>query len=140
MDDVIFNGSEESAPVGLAEVTMVLADDGRSFPEPYEAMTEVSITRRIIRDGDSEYLINKVPCRLLDVREFFLGTGVGVRGYSMVEQGSVSSLVEARPEERRQFIEEAAGISKFKSRKESAIRKMETTRQNLTRMNDIIRR
>ncbi len=139
MDDVIFNGSEDSAPVGLAEVTMVLADDGRCFPEPYDAMTEVSITRRLIRDGDSEYLINKVPCRLLDVREFFLGTGVGVRGYSLVEQGSVSSLVEARPEERRQFIEEAAGISKFKSRKESAIRKMETTRQNLTRMNDIIR-
>jgi len=139
MDDVIFNGSEESAQVGLAEVTMVLADDGRRFPEPYEAMSEVSITRRIIRDGDSEYLINKVPCRLLDVREFFLGTGVGVRGYSLVEQGSVSSLVEAKPEERRQFIEEAAGISKFKSRKESAIRKMDSTRQNLTRMNDIVR-
>jgi chromosome segregation protein len=97
------------------------------------------IARRLFRDGESEYTINKIPCRLLDVREFFMGTGVGARTYSLVEQNSVASLVEAKPEDRRQFIEEAAGISKYKSRKESAVRKMEATRENMVRLNDILR-
>ncbi len=139
MDDVIFNGSEEAAPVGMAEVSMTLAADGQSFPGDYAEFSEVTIARRLYRDGESEYTINKIPCRLLDVREFFMGTGVGARTYSLVEQNSVASLVEAKPEERRQFIEEAAGISKYKSRKESAVRKMEQTQQNLLRLNDIIR-
>ena len=108
-------------------------------PGAYAEFSEVMITRRLFRDGESEYTINKIPCRLLDVREFFMGTGVGARTYSLVEQNSVASLVEAKPEERRQFIEEAAGISKYKSRKESAVRKMEATQQNLLRLNDIIR-
>ncbi|MBM4314420.1 MAG: chromosome segregation protein SMC, partial [Deltaproteobacteria bacterium] len=139
MDDVIFNGSEEAAPVGLAEVSMSLTADEAQFPGIYAEFKEVMITRRLFRDGESEYTINKIPCRLLDVREFFMGTGVGARTYSLVEQNSVYSLVEAKPEERRQFIEEAAGISKYKSRKESAVRKMEATQQNLLRLNDIIR-
>jgi len=139
MDDVIFNGSEEAAPVGMAEVSMMLSADDRQFPGSYAEFSEVMITRRLFRDGESEYMINKIPCRLLDVREFFMGTGVGARTYSLVEQNSVASLVEAKPEERRQFIEEAAGISKYKSRKESATRKMEATQQNLLRLNDIIR-
>jgi chromosome segregation protein len=139
MDDVIFNGSEEAAPVGMAEVSMMLTADEEQFPGTYAEFKEVMITRRLFRDGESEYTINKIPCRLLDVREFFMGTGVGARTYSLVEQNSVYSLVEAKPEERRQFIEEAAGISKYKSRKESAVRKMEATQQNLLRLNDIIR-
>jgi len=139
MDDVIFNGSEEAAPVGMAEVSMTLAADGQAFPGDYAEFSEVTITRRLYREGESEYTINKIPCRLLDVREFFMGTGVGARTYSLVEQNSVASLVEAKPEERRQFIEEAAGISKYKSRKEAAVRKMEQTQQNLLRLNDIIR-
>ncbi|MEW6335569.1 MAG: AAA family ATPase, partial [Thermodesulfobacteriota bacterium] len=139
MDDVIFNGSEEAAPVGMAEVAMTLTADEEQFPGTYADFREVMITRRLFRDGESEYTINKIPCRLLDVREFFMGTGVGARTYSLVEQNSVSLLVEAKPEERRQFIEEAAGISKYKSRKESAVRKMEATQQNLVRLNDIIR-
>jgi len=139
MDDVIFNGSEEAAPVGMAEVSMTLTADEAQFPGIYAEFEEVMITRRLFRDGESEYTINKIPCRLLDVREFFMGTGVGARTYSLVEQNSVYSLVEAKPEERRQFIEEAAGISKYKSRKESAVRKMEATQQNLLRLNDIIR-
>jgi chromosome segregation protein len=140
MDDVIFNGSEGASPVGLSEVCMTMSsDDGLGFTGTYVDCTEVSITRRLFRDGESEYAINNVPCRLLDVREFFMGTGVGSKTYSLVEQNSVASLVEAKPEERRQFIEEAAGISKYKSRKESAIRKMEATQQNLVRVNDIIR-
>ena len=139
MDDVIFNGSVEASPVGMAEVTMILTSDGTGFPEAYASFSEVEISRRLFRDGESEYCINKVPCRLLDVREFFMGTGVGTRTYSLVEQNSVSTLVEAKPEDRRQFIEEAAGISKYKSRKEAAVRKMEATKQNLARLNDILR-
>ena len=139
MDDVIFNGSEEAAPVGMAEVSMILTADGQQFPGSYAECSEVMITRRLFRDGESEYTINKIPCRLLDVREFFMGTGVGARTYSLVEQNSVASLVEAKPEDRRQFIEEAAGISKYKSRKESAVRKMEATRENMVRLNDILR-
>jgi chromosome segregation protein len=139
MDDVIFNGSDEAAPVGLAEVSMILTADGQQFPGSYSECNEMMITRRLFRDGESEYTINKIPCRLLDVREFFMGTGIGARTYSLVEQNSVASLVEAKPEDRRQFIEEAAGISKYKSRKESAVRKMEATRENMVRLNDILR-
>ncbi|MHB8907875.1 MAG: chromosome segregation protein SMC [Syntrophales bacterium] len=139
MDDVIFNGSEEAAPVGMAEVSMTLTADEQQFPGAYAEYHEMMITRRLFRDGESEYTINKIPCRLLDVKEFFMGSGVGARTYSLVEQNSVSTLVEAKPEERRQFIEEAAGISKYKSRKESAVRKMEATQQNMLRLNDIIR-
>jgi chromosome segregation protein len=139
MDDVIFNGSDEAAPVGLAEVSMILTAEGQQFPGSYAECSEMMITRRLFRDGESEYTINKIPCRLLDVREFFMGTGVGARTYSLVEQNSVASLVEAKPEDRRQFIEEAAGISKYKSRKESAVRKMEATRENMVRLNDILR-
>lgn len=137
MDDVIFNGSEDAAPVSMAEVVMTLSSDGSSFPGVYGELTEVSISRKTILDGESEYCINRVPCRLLDVKEFFMGTGVGARTYSLVEQGAVSNLVEAKPEDRRLFIEDAAGVSKYKSRKDAAVRKMEATKQNILRLNDI---
>lgn len=139
MEDVIFNGSDDAAPVGMAEVTLILESDGYKFPGQYADCSEVMISRRLFRDGESEYAINKVRCRLLDVREFFMDTGVGIRTYSLVEQNSISTLVEAKPEERRQFIEEAAGIAKYKSRKEAALRRMESTRQNLLRLTDILR-
>jgi chromosome segregation protein len=139
MDDVVFNGSQESAPVSMAEVSMTLVANGQSFSGAYAAMTEVSITRRVVRDGDSEYFINRTPCRLLDVKEFFMGTGVGARTYSLVEQGSVATMVEAKPEDRRLFIEDAAGVSKYKSRKDAAVRKMEATKINVQRLNDIIK-
>jgi chromosome segregation protein len=139
MDDVIFNGSEEAPPAGMAEVSMILAADENKFPGDYAENNEVMITRRVFREGESEYSINKIPCRLLDVREFFMGTGIGARTYSLVEQNNVASLVEAKPEERRQFIEEAAGISKYKSRKEIALRKIEATKENIVRVNDILR-
>ncbi|PKN18050.1 MAG: chromosome segregation protein SMC [Deltaproteobacteria bacterium HGW-Deltaproteobacteria-6] len=137
MDDVVFNGSEDAAPVSMAEVVMTLASNGSSFPGVYGELTEVSISRKVVLDGESEYCINRVPCRLLDIKEFFMGTGVGARTYSLVEQGSVSSLVEAKPEDRRLFIEDAAGVSKYKSRKDAAVRKMEATKQNILRLNDI---
>ena len=139
MDDVIFHGAENAAPVGMTEVSMIMDCNGRKFPGAYEECSEVMISRRLFREGESEYTINKVPCRLIDVRDFFMSTGTGVRTYSLVEQNSVASLVEAKPEDRRQFIEDAAGISKYKVRKESASRKMEATRQNIVRLNDIIR-
>ncbi len=91
-------------------------------------MSEISISRKVVRDGESEYYLNRVPCRLLDVKEFFMGTGVGARTYSLVEQGNVASLVEAKPEDRRLYIEDAAGVSKYKSRKDAAVRKMEATK------------
>ena len=139
MEDVIFNGAQEAEPVGMAEVFMSLAAEGLAFPDPYHDCAEVVISRRLLRNGESEYAINGLPCRLLDVREFFMGAGVGTRTYSIVEQNSVASLVEAKPEERRQFIEEAAGISKYKTRKEAAQRKLEATNQNILRLNDILR-
>lgn len=139
MDDVVFNGSQDAAPVSMAEVTMTLSANGQGFAGAYAELSEVSITRRVVIDGDSEYYINRVPCRLLDVKEFFMGTGVGTRTYSLVEQGSVASMVEARPEDRRLFIEDAAGVSKYKSRKDSAVRKMEATKVNVQRLNDIIK-
>jgi chromosome segregation protein len=139
MDDVVFNGSQDSAPVSMAEITMTLISNGHSFPGAYSDLSEVSISRKVILDGESEYYINMVPCRLLDVKEFFMGTGVGARTYSVVEQGNVSTLVEAKPEDRRLFIEDAAGVSKYKSRKEAAVRKMEATKQNMVRLNDIIK-
>jgi len=139
MDDVIFHGTEDAAPIGMAEVSMIIENNGHSFPGAYADCSEIMVSRRLFRDGESEYTINKVPCRLLDVREFFMGTGVGAKTYSIVEQNSVASLVEAKPEERRQFIEDAAGISKYKSRKEAASRKMEATKQNILRLNDIIK-
>ncbi|MEI6608813.1 MAG: chromosome segregation protein SMC, partial [Deltaproteobacteria bacterium] len=137
MDDVVFNGSQDAAAVSMADVTMTLEGDDRSFPGNYVELAEVSVSRKVIRDGDSEYYINRVPCRLLDVKEFFMGTGVGARTYSLVEQGSVANLVEAKPEDRRLFIEDAAGVSKYKSRKDAAVRKMEATKQNILRLNDI---
>jgi chromosome segregation protein len=139
MEDVIFNGSEDAPPVGMAEVTMILEKGPHHFPGTYADCAEVMISRRLFRTGESEYSINNVPVRLLDVREFFMDTGVGARTYSLVEQGSIANMVEAKPEERRAFIEEAAGIAKYKSRKESALRKMESTRTNVTRLNDILR-
>lgn len=139
MDDVIFNGSQESEGVGMAEVTMTLAANGQTFPGDYSELSEISISRKVVRDGESEYYLNRIPCRLLDVREFFMSTGVGARTYSLVEQGNVASLVEAKPEDRRLYIEDAAGVSKYKGRKDAAVRKMEATKQNLLRLNDIIK-
>lgn len=139
MDDVVFNGSQDSAPVSMAEVTMTLAANGQSFAGAFAELAEVSITRKVVRDGDSEYYINRAPCRLLDIKEFFMGTGVGTRTYSLVEQGSVASMVEAKPEDRRLFIEDAAGVSKYKSRKDAAVRKMEATKVNVQRLSDIIK-
>lgn len=139
MQDIIFNGSQNRGAMGLAEVSLTLENDGQLVPQEYAHFEEIEVTRRLYRNGDSEYEINKRPCRLRDITEFFLGTGVGTKAYSIIEQGRVSSIVQAKPEERRQIIEEAAGITKYKMRKQAAERKMESTQQNLLRIQDITR-
>jgi len=138
MEDVIFNGSENKKPLGMAEVTLTFANENGHPMADYLDFTEISISRRLFRSGESEYFINKVPCRLKDITDLFLGTGVGHRAYSIVEQGKMDFILSAKPEERRILIEEAAGVTKYKDRKAAAQRKMEATQQNLLRLNDII--
>ena len=142
MEDVIFNGSESRGPHGLAEVTITFDNSDPAYaetiPPEYQAYPEIAITRRLYRDGTSEYLINKTQVRLRDITELFLGTGVGTKAYSIVEQGRIGQIVSSRPEDRRLFIEEAAGITKYKQRRKQAERKMELTRQNLLRITDIV--
>jgi chromosome segregation protein len=137
MEDVIFNGSDSRGPAGMSEVSITFENDGR-VPVEYLDYSEITVTRRLHRDGSSEYQINKLPVRLRDVTNLFLGTGVGTRAYSIIEQGRVGLIVSAKPEERRHMIEEAAGITKYRRRKQSAERKMEATRQNLLRVSDVI--
>ncbi|MDP3940141.1 MAG: chromosome segregation protein SMC [Deltaproteobacteria bacterium] len=138
MEDVIFNGSAKRSPVNMAEVTITFSTEDGIAPPQYAGFSEISITRRVFRDMESEYLINKVPCRLRDVLELFMGTGVGTKAYAIVEQGHIADLVSARAADRRGLIEEAAGITKYKSRKNAALRKLEATDQNLLRVNDIV--
>ncbi|MBI2347824.1 MAG: chromosome segregation protein SMC [Deltaproteobacteria bacterium] len=139
MEDVIFNGSESLQPTGMAEASLVFDNEDGRGPAEYSGFSEIMITRRLFRSGESEYSINKITCRLKDIIELFLGTGVGNKAYSIVEQGRVDELVNAKPEERRSIIEEAAGTSKYKSRKLVAERKLERTQQNLLRVSDIVR-
>ena len=138
MEDVIFGGSESRKPHGMAQVSIVFDNSAKICPADYKDYAEIMVTRRLYRNGDSEYLINKSACRLLDITELFMDTGVGARAYSIIEQGKVGMLVSAKPEERRALIEEAAGVTKFKSRKKSALRKMDATRQNLVRLGDLV--
>ncbi|MCS7033683.1 MAG: AAA family ATPase, partial [Phycisphaerae bacterium] len=140
MMDVIFNGSAARKPSGMAEVTLVFENPRRPDGTrllPLES-DEVSVGRRLFRDGTSEYQLNGTTARLKDIRELFLDTGVGVDAYSVIEQGRVAALLEANPEERRQIFEEAAGISRFKVKKKEAQRKLERVEQNLLRVQDIV--
>src|SRR6478672_10680945 len=140
MLDVIFNGSGGRKPAGVAEVTLVFDNPRREDGSRmlHLDVDEVSVGRRLYRDGTSEYQLNNQTSRLKDVRELFLDTGVGVDAYSVIEQGRVAALLEANPEERRLIFEEAAGISKFKAKKKESVRKLEKVDQNLVRVNDIV--
>ncbi len=138
MEDVIFSGSSNRAPLGMASVSLTFSTDDGVVPPQYSGFSEISVTRRLYRSGESEYLINKVPCRLRDILDLFLGTGAGTKAYSVIAQGQVEFAVNAKPEERRRLIEEAAGISKFKSRRDAAVRRMESTQNNLLRLGDIL--
>ncbi len=142
MSDVIFNGCSTRRPAGMAEVSLVFdnADGMLSFEVGGEGRTtdEVAVTRRLYRDGNSEYLINKRSVRLRDLREMFMDTGVGVDAYSLIEQGRVEVFLQASQEDRRNIFDEAAGISKYKARKKEALRKLERVEQNLLRLTDIL--
>ncbi|MBK7972276.1 MAG: AAA family ATPase [Deltaproteobacteria bacterium] len=127
MEDLLFNGSESMKQVGLAEVQLTFGVDGDDLPAPYKGYPAITVGRRIYRTGESEYSINNTPCRLKDITDIFLGTGVGSRTYSVIEQGRVSQLVGAKPHDRRAFIEEVAGISRYRSRRMEAERKLEAT-------------
>lgn len=135
MEDIIFSGSALKEPVNLAEVSLTLSNEPKLLPIDYD---EVTISRRLYRSGESEYLINKSVVRLKDVHELLMGTGIGTESYSIIEQGKMDAILNSKPEDRRTIFEEAAGITKFKSKKKEALRKLEQTENNLLRINDII--
>ncbi len=138
MEDVIFSGAEGVAPLGRAEVRLLIDNSQGLACEPYRELPEIEIRRVVYRTGDSEFWLNKRRCRLRDITEFFLGTGLGSNSYAIIEQGKVDSIINARPEERRLFLDESAGISKYKERREISLRKMEATKQNLSRVEDVL--
>ncbi|MCX7709633.1 MAG: chromosome segregation protein SMC [Clostridia bacterium] len=135
MEDVIFAGTEHRKPLGFAEVSLTIDNSDSTLPVDY---TEVTVTRRVYRSGESEYFINKTSCRLRDIHELFLDTGIGKDGYSIIGQGRVDEILSTKSEDRRHIFEEASGIMKYKVRKLEAEKKLDQTKQNLVRINDII--
>lgn len=138
MDDVIFVGSDARAPVGRAEVVLTFDNSDGLAPPEFSAFSEIEVARRLYKTGESEYLLNKTPCRLRDVLDFFRDTGIGTKGYTIVEQGRIAEIVSAKPEERRTLIEEAAGISKYKARRRESELKLKSTETNLVRVRDVL--
>src|SRR5205814_9830743 len=132
-------GNESHPAAGMAEVSLMLeADDDRPLPEPFASLSEVCVTRRVYRSGESEYLLNKIPCRLKDITEFFMAAQIHSRGYSLIEQGRIEEIIQAKPEELRTLVEEAAGLSLFKGRREMSERKLERVKENLARLDDVL--
>ena len=136
MEDVIFNGSARRRPLGMAEVSLTL--ESRGGVHWSDTGGEVTITRRVTRDGESDYILNGKRARLKDVQDLLLGTGLGVRAYSIIEQQKIDLILSTKPQDRRRLIEEAAGISKYKIRKRQAEVKLEETRANLLRLSDLV--
>ena len=134
--DVVFNGTDTRKPLGLCEVSIMFADCEKELGTEYD---EVTVTRRVYRDGSGEYFINKVRCGLKDVKRLFMGTGIGTTSYSVMAQGQIDQILSSKPEDRRAVFEEAAGITKFKADRKEAIRKIEQTEQNLLREADVLR-
>jgi chromosome segregation protein len=142
MADVIFNGTDGRKPLGMAEVSLTIGDvdhEQLRAAGVEVGFNEVTITRRVFRDGGSEYFINKTPCRLKDIQQLFMGTGVGRASYSIMAQGNITQILSSKPEDRRLVFEEAAGITKFKAQKKESLRKLESTEQNLLRVADLIK-
>src|SRR5213593_4650288 len=134
MEDLIFHGSASRKPVGLAEVELTFVNDG-DLAIPF---SEVSVMRRLYRTGESEYLLNKAACRLRDIFDLFAGTGANPRAYSVMDQDKLNHVLTAKPHERRLFIEEAAGIARYKQQRSETQGKLEATRQNLVRVRDVM--
>jgi chromosome segregation protein len=138
MEDVIFNGSENRKPLGMAEVTLRLTNVGGSLSSEFGQYQEIEITRRLYRSGESEYLINKIPCRLKDIRDLMMDAGVGAKIHAIIEQDKVDQILSSKPQDRRFLFEEVAGVMKYKARRQEALSKLESTQQNQLRVNDII--
>ncbi len=138
MSEVIFSGTQDVGPGSMASVTLEFVKDGGHFPTSLEGFDEVAITRRLFRTGESEYLINNVKCRLKDITDLFLDTGLHKNGYAIVEQGKVKDIIQAKPEEIRYLIEEAAEVGKFRIKRTEALRRLEATSKNLERINDLL--
>src|SRR5215212_10706935 len=136
MADVIFSGTDSRKPLGFAEVSLTFTDCAQELGVDWH---EVRVTRRVYRDGNSEYLLNKTVCRLRDIQALFADTGIGRSAYSIMEQGKIDMILSSRPEDRRSIFEEAAGITRFKSQKKEALRKLEATEANLLRLEDIVK-
>src|SRR3989449_10136010 len=136
MADVIFNGTDNRKPLSFAEVSLTFTDCASELNVDWQ---DVRVTRRVYRDGNSEYLLNKTPCRLRDIQNLFADTGVARSAYSMMEQGKIDMILSSRPEDRRAIFEEAAGITKYRNQKREALRKLEATEANLLRIGDIIK-
>ena len=137
MTDVIFNGSSGRKPVGQASIELVFDNSDATLTGEYAGFSEISIKRKVSRDGDNSYYLNGTKCRRRDITDIFLGTGLGPRSYAIIEQGMISKLIEAKPEELRVYIEEAAGISKYKERRRDTESRMRRTQENLERLTDI---
>ena len=137
MTDVIFNGSSARKPVGQASIELVFDNSDGSAPGEFVKFNEISVRRRVSREGQSEYFLNGSKCRRRDITDLFLGTGLGPRSYAIIEQGMISRLIEAKPEELRIYIEEAAGISKYKERRRETENRIRRTQENLERLTDL---
>jgi chromosome segregation protein len=138
MSDVIFNGSNGRKPVGHASIELAFDNSDGTIGGQYAGFNEISIRRQVSRDGTSNYFLNNTRCRRRDITDIFLGTGLGPRSYSIIEQGTISRLIEAKPDDLRAFLEEAAGISKYKERRRETENRIRHTRENLDRLNDLL--
>jgi len=138
MEDVVFAGSNGKPSLNMAEVALTISNDNGDAPAELKDFTEIMLTRRLYRSGESVYLINKHVCRLKDIHNIFLGSGMGAKSYAVIQQGNIGAITEAGPEERRVFIEEAAGVTRYKNQKNEALQKIQSTNQNLLRIADII--
>ena len=137
MADVIFSGSNSRKPVGQASIELIFDNSDGMLKGEYAGFSEIAIKRKVTRDGQNNYYLNGTKCRRRDIVDIFLGTGLGPRSYSIIEQGMISRLIEAKPEELRVYIEEAAGISKYKERRRDTENRMRRTKENLERLTDI---
>ncbi len=135
MVDIIFNGTAKRAPLNMAQVSMIFDNASRQLPLDFN---EITVTRKIFRSGESEYYLNKVQCRLRDIRDLFLDTGIGGGGYAIIDQGGVESVLSASPEQRREMFEEVAGVSKYKAKREECIRRLERVDMDLARLSDTV--
>lgn len=138
MEDIIFAGANGKPPLNMAEVALTLINDNCSVPAELRDYAEIMITRRLYRSGESAYFLNKRPCRLKDIHDLFLGSGLGSKSFAVIQQGNIGAITDAGPDERRHFIEEAAGVTRFKQRRIETMRKIDATRRNLYRVMDIV--